>query len=167
MQMSTTKVPTEKLNCTSSYIEVCTQLSVEGMMGLTHHFYWNLPFSDPQMNVTTAQMERYRLTDIFFCQCSGFKTVTLSWECLSIHDSSPVRPMFFFEIEKRLDASLWWCVNWSLDMKLNRLHPLVLLILYMLVCVFEGFDWNLVFKWDYMTLEQRRARQGNPIAPIK
>ncbi|KAG7279140.1 hypothetical protein CRUP_022335 [Coryphaenoides rupestris] len=30
-----------------------------------------------------------------------------------------------------------------------------------------GFDWNLVFKWDYMTLEQRRARQSNPIAPIK
>uniref|UniRef100_A0AAQ4S869 Polypeptide N-acetylgalactosaminyltransferase n=1 Tax=Gasterosteus aculeatus aculeatus TaxID=481459 RepID=A0AAQ4S869_GASAC len=30
-----------------------------------------------------------------------------------------------------------------------------------------GFDWNLVFKWDYMTLDQRRARQGNPIAPIK
>ncbi|KPP66226.1 polypeptide N-acetylgalactosaminyltransferase 2-like [Scleropages formosus] len=30
-----------------------------------------------------------------------------------------------------------------------------------------SFDWNLVFKWDYMTLEQRRARQGNPIAPIK
>uniref|UniRef100_A0A669BWF6 Polypeptide N-acetylgalactosaminyltransferase 2 n=1 Tax=Oreochromis niloticus TaxID=8128 RepID=A0A669BWF6_ORENI len=30
-----------------------------------------------------------------------------------------------------------------------------------------GFDWNLVFKWDYMTQEQRRARQGNPIAPIK
>ncbi|MBN3309315.1 GALT2 acetylgalactosaminyltransferase, partial [Amia calva] len=30
-----------------------------------------------------------------------------------------------------------------------------------------GFDWNLVFKWDYMTLEQRRGRQGNPIAPIK
>uniref|UniRef100_A0A8B9LMZ5 Polypeptide N-acetylgalactosaminyltransferase n=1 Tax=Astyanax mexicanus TaxID=7994 RepID=A0A8B9LMZ5_ASTMX len=33
--------------------------------------------------------------------------------------------------------------------------------------VSAGFDWNLVFKWDYMTLEQRRARQGNPIAPIK
>ncbi|ETE65447.1 Polypeptide N-acetylgalactosaminyltransferase 2 [Ophiophagus hannah] len=31
----------------------------------------------------------------------------------------------------------------------------------------EGFDWNLVFKWDYMTPEQRRARQGNPVAPIK
>lgn len=30
-----------------------------------------------------------------------------------------------------------------------------------------GFDWNLVFKWDYMTLDQRRSRQGNPIAPIK
>ncbi|MEQ2180311.1 hypothetical protein GOODEAATRI_000058 [Goodea atripinnis] len=39
----------------------------------------------------------------------------------------------------------------------------VLLSLVLLV----GFDWNLVFKWDYMTLEQRRARQGNPIAPIK
>lgn len=33
--------------------------------------------------------------------------------------------------------------------------------------LYPGFDWNLVFKWDYMTLEQRRARQGNPIAPIK
>uniref|UniRef100_A0A9L0SV67 Polypeptide N-acetylgalactosaminyltransferase n=1 Tax=Equus caballus TaxID=9796 RepID=A0A9L0SV67_HORSE len=31
----------------------------------------------------------------------------------------------------------------------------------------EGFDWNLVFKWDYMTPEQRRSRQGNPVAPIK
>ncbi|OCT80006.1 hypothetical protein XELAEV_18026822mg [Xenopus laevis] len=30
-----------------------------------------------------------------------------------------------------------------------------------------GFDWNLVFKWDYMTPEQRRGRQGNPVAPIK
>lgn len=30
-----------------------------------------------------------------------------------------------------------------------------------------GFDWNLVFKWDYMTPEQRRTRQGNPVAPIK
>nr|XP_033794304.1 polypeptide N-acetylgalactosaminyltransferase 2 isoform X2 [Geotrypetes seraphini] len=30
-----------------------------------------------------------------------------------------------------------------------------------------GFDWNLVFKWDYMTPEQRRMRQGNPVAPIK
>lgn len=33
--------------------------------------------------------------------------------------------------------------------------------------LFLGFDWNLVFKWDYMTPEQRRARQGNPVAPIK
>ncbi|KAB0404788.1 hypothetical protein E2I00_018218 [Balaenoptera physalus] len=31
----------------------------------------------------------------------------------------------------------------------------------------SGFDWNLVFKWDYMTPEQRRSRQGNPVAPIK
>uniref|UniRef100_A0AAZ3PBG9 Polypeptide N-acetylgalactosaminyltransferase n=1 Tax=Oncorhynchus tshawytscha TaxID=74940 RepID=A0AAZ3PBG9_ONCTS len=35
------------------------------------------------------------------------------------------------------------------------------------VSEFHRFDWNLVFKWDYMTLEQRRARQGNPTAPIK
>nr|CAB3248244.1 polypeptide N-acetylgalactosaminyltransferase 2 [Phallusia mammillata] len=29
-----------------------------------------------------------------------------------------------------------------------------------------GFDWNLVFKWDYMTPEERRQRASNPIAPI-
>ncbi|XP_074640534.1 polypeptide N-acetylgalactosaminyltransferase 2-like isoform X2 [Tubulanus polymorphus] len=30
-----------------------------------------------------------------------------------------------------------------------------------------GFDWNLVFKWDYMTQEERNRRRGNPIQPIK
>ena len=25
-----------------------------------------------------------------------------------------------------------------------------------------GFDWNLVFKWDYMTPERRRERKKNP-----
>lgn len=30
-----------------------------------------------------------------------------------------------------------------------------------------GFDWNLVFKWDYMTPEERNKRVNNPIAPIK
>lgn len=39
--------------------------------------------------------------------------------------------------------------------------------IWLLFNLYQGFDWNLVFKWDYMTLEQRRARQGNPIAPIK
>nr|XP_009861068.1 polypeptide N-acetylgalactosaminyltransferase 2 isoform X2 [Ciona intestinalis] len=29
-----------------------------------------------------------------------------------------------------------------------------------------GFDWNLVFKWDYMSSEERRSRAGNPTAPI-
>uniref|UniRef100_H2ZQU7 Polypeptide N-acetylgalactosaminyltransferase n=1 Tax=Ciona savignyi TaxID=51511 RepID=H2ZQU7_CIOSA len=29
-----------------------------------------------------------------------------------------------------------------------------------------GFDWNLVFKWDYMTAEERRRRSSNPIVPI-
>jgi polypeptide N-acetylgalactosaminyltransferase len=30
-----------------------------------------------------------------------------------------------------------------------------------------GFDWNLIFKWDYMSGEMRNERRKNPIAPIK
>ncbi|KAI0208904.1 Polypeptide N-acetylgalactosaminyltransferase 2 [Lamellibrachia satsuma] len=30
-----------------------------------------------------------------------------------------------------------------------------------------GFDWNLVFKWDYMTMQEIEGRRGNPIAPIR
>ncbi|RUS91431.1 hypothetical protein EGW08_000755 [Elysia chlorotica] len=30
-----------------------------------------------------------------------------------------------------------------------------------------GFDWNLVFKWDFMTQEERNKRRENPIAPIR
>lgn len=30
-----------------------------------------------------------------------------------------------------------------------------------------GFDWNLVFKWDYMTPEERNRRVKHPIAPIE
>ncbi|XP_052272602.1 polypeptide N-acetylgalactosaminyltransferase 2-like isoform X1 [Dreissena polymorpha] len=30
-----------------------------------------------------------------------------------------------------------------------------------------GFDWNLVFKWDYMTAEERNKRVNNPIEPIR
>lgn len=30
-----------------------------------------------------------------------------------------------------------------------------------------GFDWNLIFKWDYMSAEMRTERRANPIAPIK
>ncbi|CAL1540950.1 unnamed protein product [Lymnaea stagnalis] len=30
-----------------------------------------------------------------------------------------------------------------------------------------GFDWNLVFKWDYMTPEERNRQKENPIAPIR
>ncbi|XP_033639807.1 polypeptide N-acetylgalactosaminyltransferase 2-like [Asterias rubens] len=30
-----------------------------------------------------------------------------------------------------------------------------------------GFDWNLVFKWDYMTPTERGSRRSNPIAPIR
>lgn len=30
-----------------------------------------------------------------------------------------------------------------------------------------GFDWNLVFKWDYMSADERKARRGNPVAPIE
>nr|XP_054757971.1 polypeptide N-acetylgalactosaminyltransferase 2-like [Lytechinus pictus] len=30
-----------------------------------------------------------------------------------------------------------------------------------------GFDWNLVFKWDYMTQAERNSRRADPIAPIR
>ncbi|XP_059178444.1 polypeptide N-acetylgalactosaminyltransferase 2-like isoform X2 [Physella acuta] len=30
-----------------------------------------------------------------------------------------------------------------------------------------GFDWNLVFKWDYMTAEERNRQRQNPTAPIR
>lgn len=30
-----------------------------------------------------------------------------------------------------------------------------------------GFDWNLVFKWDYMTPEERKSRRNDPTAPIR
>ncbi|CAG5133894.1 unnamed protein product, partial [Candidula unifasciata] len=30
-----------------------------------------------------------------------------------------------------------------------------------------GFDWNLVFKWDYMTPEERNRRRHKPVSPIK
>lgn len=32
---------------------------------------------------------------------------------------------------------------------------------------FVGFEWNLVFKWDYMTTEERNKRSDNPVAPIR
>jgi len=30
-----------------------------------------------------------------------------------------------------------------------------------------GFDWNLVFKWDFMTSEEISRRSSNMIAPIR
>lgn len=30
-----------------------------------------------------------------------------------------------------------------------------------------GFDWNLVFKWEFLPALQRVKRLGNLIAPIK
>lgn len=58
--------------------------------------------------------------------------------------------------------SQWFCLVLSYY-NLNNHHSLNILLCFLL----KGFDWNLVFKWDYMTPEQRRARQGNPVAPIK
>ena len=30
-----------------------------------------------------------------------------------------------------------------------------------------GFEWNLVFKWDYMTANERNERMSNPVQPIR
>ena len=30
-----------------------------------------------------------------------------------------------------------------------------------------GFDWNLVFKWEYLSADERRARAGDPTLPIR
>lgn len=30
-----------------------------------------------------------------------------------------------------------------------------------------GFDWNLVFKWEYLPLTERKQRQKDPTQPIK
>ncbi|XP_049941023.1 polypeptide N-acetylgalactosaminyltransferase 2 [Schistocerca serialis cubense] len=30
-----------------------------------------------------------------------------------------------------------------------------------------GFDWNLVFKWEYLSAEERAARKKDPTAPIR
>lgn len=32
---------------------------------------------------------------------------------------------------------------------------------------FLGFDWNLVFKWDYMTNDERNHRVQHPVDPIR
>ena len=30
-----------------------------------------------------------------------------------------------------------------------------------------GFDWNLVFKWEYISKEERALRKSDPTQPIK
>lgn len=30
-----------------------------------------------------------------------------------------------------------------------------------------GFDWNLVFKWEYLSPQERQARQKDPTTPIR
>lgn len=78
------------VECTSLYAEVCT-FECGGYDGFDSLFLLKPAFSDPQMNVTTAQMERYRLTDIF--PVFGFKNCKVPSELLSPYDSSQVRPM--------------------------------------------------------------------------
>jgi len=34
-------------------------------------------------------------------------------------------------------------------------------------CDIVGFDWNLVFKWDFMTSEEIAQRSSNVIVPIR
>lgn len=30
-----------------------------------------------------------------------------------------------------------------------------------------GFDWNLVFKWEYLSMDERKVRQNDPTSPIR
>lgn len=66
-----------------------------------------------------------------------------------------------------LDFSSKWFRSILCYYNLNDDHRLFNILLILYHFLLKGFDWNLVFKWDYMTPEQRRARQGNPVAPIK
>ena len=53
---------------------------------------------------------------------------------------------------------------------INKIIPEVaIIIVFNLESLFfsSGFDWNLVFKWDYMTSEEVAQRKSNPIQPIK
>lgn len=48
----------------------------------------------------------------------------------------------------------------------NRILVKIMCLLIVLWCD-SGFDWNLIFKWDYMTSEERNQRMSNPISPIR
>jgi len=32
---------------------------------------------------------------------------------------------------------------------------------------FQGFDWDLVLKWDPLTFEEMKERMGDPVEPIR
>lgn len=86
------------VECTSLYVEVCT-VECGGDDRFDSSFLLKPAFSDPQMNVTTAQMERCRLTDIF--SVFRFKNCKVPSERLSTYDSSQVRPMTSLRLRNR------------------------------------------------------------------
>lgn len=118
---------------------------------------------------------------------SGFLTLCNSWQqeksffifqiwffycltSLSFIQSSP----HLFSTHKVLQIKIFnlsfsskWFGSILCYYNLNDDHRLLNILLILYHFLLKGFDWNLVFKWDYMTPEQRRARQGNPVAPIK
>lgn len=112
--------------------------SMESMMGfflfcLTHHFHWKLPYP---IQKQTWQLHRWEDTNwLIFFQCSGLRTMNyIQYVRLLMILFKSVQ---CFEIEKPPQASLWWYIHRSVNMKLNRLHPLLFLISYVLVCIWR------------------------------
>lgn len=120
--------------CTQLYIALDAELSMDSTMScLSFHIFtgschiWSKSKHDEQV---------HRWTDtnwLIFSQCSGLRTPKyIQYVCLLMILNKSVR---CFEIEKPPQASLWWYTHQSVDMKSNRLHPLLFLIPYVLVCI--------------------------------
>lgn len=122
--------------CTWLHIADCTELSMESMM-----FFWFFLFDSSfslkaAISKQTWQLHRCEEANwLIFFQCSGLRTMNyIQYVRLLV---TLFKSIQCFEIEKPPQASLWWYTRRSVDMKLNRLHPLLFLISYVLVCIWR------------------------------
>ena len=70
------------------------------------------------------------------------------------------------EAEERLLIVIYWfLVGVSCHAKKRGEEERLFIVRFF--CLVSGFDWNLVFKWDYMTSEERNRRVSDPISPIR